>query len=225
MDFAKLTEHLESDEGLKRLLAFAREREDGDPGHDVAHALRVALWTLRLGEGSIVPREGIASALLHDAVNVPKDSPQRSNASLLSARLAREVLPEAGFDEGSVERIAEAIEDHSFSRGAVPRSALGCALQDADRLEALGALGVLRTASCGAKLGALFLDPGDPWAAQRTLDDRRYTVDHFFVKLLRLESTLHTEAGRSEARRRTAFMREFLTELGAEIGTPCPRFS
>jgi len=57
-----------------------------------------------------------------------------------------------------------------------------------------------------------------PWARQRELDDHRFTVDHFFVKLLRLEQTLHTDAGRAEARRRTAFMREFLRELGQEMG-------
>lgn len=214
----ELLRRIEADAGLQRVLRVAEAHEDGDPGHDLSHSLRVALWTQRLGGDAIDPREAIAAALLHDAVNVPKNSPERASASVLSAQLATEVLPGAGFFADAIVRIGQAIEDHSYSRGAVPRSPLGCALQDADRLEAMGALGVLRMATCGARLGARYLDLHDPWARQRPLDDRRFSVDHFFVKLLQLEKTLRTEAGRAEARRRSAFMRDFLRELGKEIG-------
>lgn len=221
MDLRDLRELIDSDPGLRRTLAVVQAQGGADPGHDLGHALRVALWTLRLGEGCDA-REAIAAALLHDAVNVPKSSPERAAASALSARLASRELPGAGFGAPAVDRICQAIEDHSFSRGAVPRSALGKALQDADRLEALGALGVLRTASCGATMGARFFDPEDPWARRRSLDDRRFTVDHFFVKLLRLEAAMNTEAGRAEARRRSEFLRSFLRQLGEEIGEPAP---
>lgn len=215
-----LIRRIEADPGLLRAMRLVESQLDGDPGHDLAHALRVALWTVRLGGESVPWREAVVAALLHDLHNVPKSSPERGEASALCARRAEELLPSCGFGPEAVIRIAEAIEDHSYSRGAVPRSALGRALQDADRLEALGALGVLRTASCGARMGASYVDPRDPWAAGRALDDRRYTIDHFFVKLLRLEETPHTEAGRAEARRRTAFLRAFLEELGEELGEP-----
>ena len=142
---------------------------------------------------------------------------------MMSAREARRLLPEHGFGPASVERIAEAIEDHSYSRGATPRSALGRALQDADRLEALGALGVFRTISCGTRMGARYFDPADPWANARDLDDRRQTVDHFFAKLLLLADTLHTERGRLEAKRRAAFMEAFLDQLADELGRPRSR--
>ncbi len=221
MDLHDLRARIESDPGLNQVLAVAQAQETPDPGHDLAHALRVALWTLRLG-GECDPREAVAAALLHDAVNVSKSSPERAKASALSARLAARKLPGAGFDARAVERICEAIEDHSFSRGAVPKSPLGKTLQDADRLEALGAIGVMRTASCGAAMGAKYFDEADPWARRRGLDDVRYSVDHFFTKLLRLEATLNTEAGRAEARRRTEFMRAFLRQLGEEIGEPLP---
>jgi uncharacterized protein len=218
VNLTTLIEHIEADAGLERVLATAKDQQETDPGHDLGHSLRVALWTLRLGADHIDRREAVAAALLHDAVNLPKDSPRRSSASALSAELANGVLPGAGFGAEATIRICEAIEDHSYSRGAVPRSALGRALQDADCLEALGALGVLRTASCGVRFGARYFDLQDPWAKDRALDDRRFTIDHFFVKLLRLETTLHTETGRAEARRRTAFMRAFLSELAEEIG-------
>ncbi len=206
--------------GLSALLEHARAVLDDDPGHDLEHCLRVAGWTLRCAEGRVDPREAIAAALLHDVINVPKDDPRRAQASGLSAEEARRVLPAHGLDPASIERIAEAIEDHSYSRGAIPRSELGRALQDADRLEALGALGLCRTISTGTRMGARYFDAGDPWARERALDDRRYSVDHFFTKLLRLAPTLHTEVGRREALRRAAFLERFLDQLADELGLP-----
>ena len=80
--------------------------------------------------------EQLVAALLHDAVNPPKDSPERARASERSAELARTRLPALGFDDAAVTRIADAVRDHSFSRGAVPATVLGCALQDADLVRA-----------------------------------------------------------------------------------------
>lgn len=208
--------------GLGALLAAVRELLDDDPGHDVEHCLRVLGWTLRCGGGGLDPREAIAAALLHDVVNVPKDDPRRADASRLSAQRARALLPAHGLSAERIDRIAEAIEDHSYSRGAVPRSDLGRALQDADRLEALGALGLCRTLSTGARMGARYFHPSDPWAERRELDDRRYSVDHFFTKLLRLADTLHTEVGRAEARRRAELLERFLDQLADELGVPRP---
>lgn len=202
--------------------AAARMGADLDPGHDLEHALRVALWTVRLaeGEGGVDRAEAIAAALLHDVVNLPKDHPERASASARSADVARELLPAHGFDDDATARVAEAIRDHSFSRGATPTTTLGRALQDADRLEALGALGLCRTLSTGAKMGAAYAHPEDPFGEARSLDDRRYTVDHFYEKLLRLPETLQTEAGRAEAAKRAAFLERFLVQLGEELGVP-----
>ena len=113
----------------------------GDPGHDPAHLLRVARRTLCFGEGSVDEREAIAAALLHDIVNVPKDSPDRSRASELCAEHARGLLARLGFSAESVEHVAVAIRQHSFSRGEKASTLLSQALQDADRLEAVGAIG------------------------------------------------------------------------------------
>ena len=217
-EFLDLRDLIMKDAALSRVLEEARARSTGDPGHDVAHCLRVAEWTIRLGGRQIDPRHAIAAALLHDVVNIPKDSPDRSRASERSADFARALLGELGFD--AIELVCEAIHDHSFSTGRVPRSPLGDALQDADRLEALGALGIFRTASCGARMGAGYFDGDDPWAECRDLDDAKHTVDHFFRKLLLLPPTLRTRAGREEAERRAKFMIAFLRQLGDEIGAP-----
>ncbi len=200
----------------------ARLAADDDPAHDLAHALRVARVALSIAEVGVEPRNLVAAALLHDAVNVPKDSPERARASQLCADFARGWLPEHGFDAEAVDQIADAIRDHSYSRGATPASALGRALQDADRLEAVGALGLMRCLSTGARMGARYFDPADPWASQRALDDRRYSVDHFFTKLLDLPETMLTEGGRAEGRRRARFLRSFLEQLGSELGEAPP---
>jgi uncharacterized protein len=221
-DRAELLAGIAADAALTTLLAEARARDDGDPSHGVEHALRVALWTMRLGGGAVEPREAVAAALLHDAVNTPKHVPERARASERSADLARSRLSALGFAPAAVARIADAIRDHSFSRGATPSDALGRALQDADRLEALGAIGLLRCVSTGARMGAAWFDPGDPWARARALDDARWSVDHLFVKLLRLPATLHTAAGRAEAERRAGFLREFARRLGEELGEEAP---
>ncbi len=214
------------DAALATLLAELRSRDAAratpDPTHDTAHALRVARWTLALSGPDVDAREAVAAALLHDAVNPPKDSPERALASERSATLARERLPALGFAPEAVARIADAIRDHSFSRGAMPATPLGCALQDADRLEALGAIGLLRCISTGVRMGGAWFDPDDPWAESRPLDDARFSIDHFFTKLLRLAATTRTEAGRVEAERRTTFLREFVVRLGDELGRPAP---
>lgn len=215
-----------NDAALAVLLAELRSRQaeqrSNDSAHDVAHALRVARWTLALGGAEVDPREAVAAALLHDAVNPPKDSPKRARASERSAALARERLHALGFAPESVTRITDAIRDHSFSRGAVPATPLGCALQDADRLEALGAIGLLRCISTGVRMGGAWFEADDPWAEIRPLDDTRYSVDHFFTKLLKLPATMRTVAGRAEAERRAAFLRDFLSRLGEELGRPAP---
>lgn len=219
---AELDRFIAADPALTTLLAEARARDDGDLTHDTAHLLRVALWTLRLGGAAIDPREGVAAALLHDAVNLPKDSPERRLASERSAEYARERLPAVGFAATAVERIADAVRDHSFSRGAVPQTALGCALQDADRLEALGAIGLLRCISTGVRMDGAWFDGDDPWAQRRPLDDTAFSLDHFATKLLKLPATMRTDAGRAEAQQRAAFLWAFMVQLGHELGQPPP---
>ena len=225
----ELLAFIAADPELTRLLDFARERMDDDPGHDLAHCLRVAIWAVALGEpaqagvaatDNVDPREAIAAALLHDIVNVPKDSPDRARASELCADLARRELPAFGFTDAAVSRIGDAIRDHSYSRGAVPDSPLGQALQDADRLEALGVIGVFRCISTGARMGARYFHDEDPFAEHRELDDRAFSIDHFTNKLFKLPATMLTAKGRAEAERRARVLSFTLSQLAIELGQP-----
>ncbi len=218
MTRAELLDLISREPLLGRVLARVREDAQHDPAHDVDHLLRVAIATLKI-DPVLDPVEAVCAALLHDVVNLPKDHPERALASARSAGEARRLLAGALSDD-AIERVAAAIEDHSFSAGRVPRSPLGEALQDADRLEALGALGIARTFSTGVRMGARYFDPEDPWAVRRDLDDKAFSVDHFFTKLLRLPETFRTKLGREEAERRVAIMRSFLDAMGEEIGSP-----
>ena len=222
---AELCKYIADDKGLSALREVAEKASTSDQSHDIGHALRVALWTIRLGATEIDTREAVAAALCHDLVNPPKNSPERRRASTLSAEAARALLPAHGFCPGSVESIADAIRDHSFSRGVTPRSLLGRALRDADRLEALGSIGIMRTVSTGSVMGAKYFDPHDPFGSSRELDDLAFTVDHFFTKLLRLQNEMCTQPGRLEAVRRTRLMELFLKELAEELGAPRPDFT
>mgnify|MGYP001320471988 CR=1 FL=1 len=213
---------LESSERLSRVYEHARRVLPREPGHDLQHALRVARWSVRLHETAGEHEACVAAALLHDWQCFPKDHPDRARSSEHSARLAQDWLLADGWDAASARCIAEAIRTHSFSRGEPPHTELGRALQDADRLEALGALGVMRTVATGVGMGAGFFDEQDPWARNRPWDDRRYTLDHFFVKLLRLPETFHTIRGKAEAQRRVALMLRFVESLGMELGQPMP---
>jgi len=219
----ELLTFIAADPDLARLHDAVAARMDDDPGHDLHHCLRVALWTVTLGRDlGVDAREAVAAALLHDIVNVPKDSPERHLASEKCAAVARAELPTYGFVDDAVERIADAIRDHSYSRGAIPEGALGQALQDADRLEALGALGLFRCLSTGVRMGARYFDNDDPFAQARPLDDRAFSIDHFHTKLLRLPDTMLTVPGRAEAKRRAAFLQATLVALAAELGEPLP---
>jgi len=219
-DSPTIRERIELDATLRELEAIVEQRMHADAAHDLAHCIRVADWTVRIAGHDASPRLCIAAALLHDVVNVPKNHPDRARASELSADAAYEILGHLVFDPGDIDLVAHAVRDHSFTRGAIPESMLGKALQDADRLEALGVIGAFRCIATGVRFDAAFFDANDPWAAHRSLDDKRYSVDHFFVKLFKLPATFQTEVGRAEAMRRVEIMRAMLAALGDEIGVP-----
>lgn len=191
-----------------------------DPGHDLGHIRRVIQSCRQLGAQENARLELLLpAAALHDLVNVPKNHPDRARASRLAADRARPLLGDAGYTPAEIAAIAQAILEHSFSLGLKPTSLEAAVLQDADRLDALGAVGIMRCLSCGARMGASYYDVADPFARSRPLDDKAFSLDHFFVKLFLLPDLMNTSAGRAEALRRVEFMRAFLRQLGSEIGT------
>ena len=200
-----------------------------DLAHDRLHIFRVYEWAVRLDPeaGADVDAAG-AAALVHDLVNVPKDSPERPLASRLSAQEAAPWLSQAGYDAQEIASIVGAVCRCSWSGGMPPDAPLAKVLQDADRLDAMGACGIARTFSCNQGLARPgshnhHYHPQDPWGqSERTLDDCRHGVDHFYVKLLQLVHGLHLPSAREEGVRRHAFMEAFLEEWKREISAGQP---
>lgn len=190
----------------------------GDGAHDLEHVRRVAANARRFGrEEGASPAAVMPAAWLHDCVVVAKDSPERSRASRLAAETAVAFLRQIDYPAQHVAEIEHAIAAHSFSAGIAPRTLAAKVVQDADRVDALGAIGIGRAFAVGGNLGRPVYHPHDPFCRRRAPDDRLATLDHFYTKLLRLPATMQTAAGRREAEARAAFMRRFLAQLATEI--------
>ena len=191
-----------------------------DAAHDLAHLRRV--WgncqRIARAEGGADMQVLMAAAYLHDLVNLPKDAPNRRAASTLSAEAAVDWLRGAGFPADKLDAVAHAIAAHSFSAGIAPETPEARILQDADRLEALGAIGLARMFAVAGQMGAQLYDTADPLAQRRPLDDRTYALDHLEVKLFPLVETMQTTTGREIAEERADWVASFRTRLLREVG-------
>ena len=191
-----------------------------DGAHDLGHLDRV--WknaqAIGLDEGPVDWPVLEAAVWFHDLVNLPKNSPDRARASTLSAQAAMAFLAADGFPADKLPAVAHAIEAHSFSAGIPPTTPEARILQDADRLEALGALGLARMFLIAGQMGGGMVDMADPMALHRPLDDKAFALDHLQVKLLRLPESMQTRSGRLMAEERAEWMMSFRTRLLAEIG-------
>jgi uncharacterized protein len=199
------------------LAALGAEGTDGS--HDRSHLLRV--WC---NAASIADQEPgcdravlAAAVILHDCVAVEKNSPQRSRASRLAAAHARPILSALGWDARAVEQAAHAIEAHSFSAGITPETVEARILQDADRLDAIGAIGIARCFYVAGRMGSSLYNPEDPSASDRALDDRTFALDHFGAKLFKIAEKFQTEPGQTLAAERTRTMHDFVGALLDEI--------
>jgi uncharacterized protein len=201
----------------KTLLPHAGDA-NGDGSHDTSHLQRV--WK---NAAAIQAKDGgdahvlFAATMLHDCVPTEKNSPLRAQASRLSAERAARVLGELSWPQAKIEAVAHAVAAHSFSAGIEPLTLEAKTLQDADRLDAIGMLGVARCFYVAGRMGSAFYDPLDPHASERPLDDRRYALDHFRAKLLKLASGFRTATGARLALVRHERLQRFLDEFADEI--------
>jgi uncharacterized protein len=189
-----------------------------DGAHDTAHLARV--WrnarAIQLEEGGDL--EILAAAvLLHDCVEVPKDSPLRSQASRLAAAEAAARLSGLGWSAERIEWVASAIESHSYSAGIPPATLEASILQDADRLDAIGFTGIARCFYTAGRLGSSLYEPSDPRAERRTLNDAAFALDHFPAKLLSLADGFKTAAGSLLAAQRHEALRDFYHGILNEV--------
>lgn len=206
-------------EVIKSCYEIAVNATEVDSAHDMSHILRVLGNARKIGniEGADLEILSIA-ALLHDIKNYPKGHPEAKKSSLRSAEYARDHLEDLGYPEEKIAIVFDAILNHSYSRGQVPETLEGKVLQDADRLDALGAIGLYRCFAVGASSGRPFYCWEDPFAENgRDLDDKTYSLDHFYQKLFRLPELMQTETGRCIAEQRVAFMQSYVDQLAHEV--------
>lgn len=222
---------MQSEEGIftQSLLRDVRGMyEEADPAHDFSHILRVfknakMICQVEGADMTVL----LLAALLHDAGKGsklpanPLDSEQDREAR------QREILARflKGIDlpEDKKSRVLYAVKVHRFSRGIEPDTLEAKILQDADRLDAMGAIGIARVFMTGGTLKRSFYHPDDPFCRSREPDDGRWNLDHFYRKLLKLESGMHTLTAKKIASKRAEVLRRYLQDLEEEIEKDCPQ--
>ena len=191
---------------INKAMEFARGIFEGDAsGHDFDHTLRVFHTATRLAEEEGADVETVQlAALLHD-VDDRKLSPETYEGKLRALNF----LKDNNLAEEKIQEIIHIISHISFSAQLPPPESIeGKCVQDADRLDALGAIGIARTFAFGGSRGRRLHDP--------ERKDKNASIQHFYDKLLRLKDTMHTATGRRLAEQRDQYMRDFLQQFYEE---------
>ena len=197
---------------------YLRDMVPADAAHDINHIKRVVRNVIYLTDiEQANPLVTLPSAWLHDCVAVAKDSPLRAQGSRLAAQEASSFLSEISYPEELIPEVRHAIEAHSFSANIPTETLEAEVVQDADRLDSLGAIGIARCLLVGGRLNLQMFSARDPFCDDREPDDSRYTIDHFYAKLFKLPDTMKTETGRAEAHQRAALMQRYLDDLRSEM--------
>ena len=206
------------DNWIKIFSDYIHNLESADAAHDAAHVQRVAVNAVKFAEIEKADLSIVLPAVwLHDCFTVSKKSDLRNQASTLSAEKAQELLRNWGYPQENIEQIKHAIAAHSYSANIKPETLEAQIVQDADRIDSIGAIGVARMMMTGGKMDTTLYNEEDPFCNNREPQDRLWTVDHFYSKLLKLNSGFHTMAAQKEAQRRHDYMLEFIKQLESEI--------
>jgi uncharacterized protein len=212
---------------MDREMALARTHErvralmQGEgSGHDWWHVYRV--WRIAAHIGAREKADPFVvelAALLHDIA----DWKFHGGDVTAGPRAARAWLETLGVAEETVAHVCEIIGAMSYKGAGVPdamRTREGMVVQDADRLDAIGAIGIARTFAYGGHKGRDIWDPDRPprahASAEEYLAGTGSTIDHFYEKLLLLRARMNTETARRMAAERHSFMEQFLQQFYAE---------
>jgi uncharacterized protein len=195
-----------------------KSKLSNDSAHDFDHIMRVYKNAQKISKKEKANTKLVLSAvLLHDIVSYPKSDKRSKLSSIKSAEASKKILQKYNFSLDEIQIISDAIRDHSFSQNKTPQTIEGKILQYADRLDAIGAIGIARVFAVSGSEKRPFYSPNDPFCQKRTPNDHRWALDHFYKKLLRLESMMNTKSGKIEAKKRTKILRGFLSQLKKEL--------
>ena len=199
---------------IGRAAEYVRAKFENEySGHDWFHTLRVFKVATRIAgaEGADVETVQLA-ALLHDV-----DDRKLSPETCANKANARAFLAENGFDECRIDAICRIIGEISFSEGCVPSTLEGKCVQDADRLDAIGAVGIARAFAYGGNHNRLMYHPDIAPKLGMTKEEysksESTTLNHFYEKLFRLADMMNTETARLIAHERDVYMRGFVAEF------------
>lgn len=190
-----------------------------DVAHDTSHLKRVLNMARKISQ---VEEKGhplviTAAALLHDYIALPKNDPERNMASRLSAHEAEKILTTCNFPISLIKDTMNAIEAHSFSANIPTRCIEAEIIQDADRIDALGAIGIARCFAVSGSIGRLLFNPDDPLGDEgRELDSSTWGLDYFMKYLVNYPQTMKTKTGKRIAEERVKYFYSFADRLKAE---------
>ena len=190
----------------ERAAEFARRIFEQDAsGHDFDHTMRVYRMAVRIAGEEGADQQTVAlAALLHDV-----DDRKLSPKTCTNKDWAAGFLETNGVAEPEIRKILQIISEISFSEGnGRPSTVEGMCVQDADRLDAMGAIGIARTFAFGGSRGRRMHDPEGL--------DKESSIQHFYDKLLCLKDRMNTATGRKLAQERDCYLRSFLEEFYAE---------
>lgn len=187
-------------------------------GHNHQHAERVVHNAMKImekegGDAKIV----LTAAWLHDCIDKKLYSDVEAQI-----RKVEQFLDEQGFSPNEIEEVSYIIQNISFNGGENrPLKSLNAMIvRDADRLDALGAIGIIRTIEYGTSKGRAFYEEENlKWVDGKCgwNHSTETTLSHFYDKLLKLEELMHTQTGKELAKKRSAFLSDFLNEFYEEM--------
>lgn len=209
---------MQIDQFESNVFKFLAECDVADKAHDIEHLKRVTALAKSIAISERAKLEVVVpAAWLHDCVNLPKNHPENHLASTMAADKAVAWLAQIGYPAKWLDDIHHAIAAHSYSAKITARTLEAQIVQDADRMDGLGALGVSRCMLVAGKLDTHIYWPDDPFCSHRAPDSKKAAVDHFFEKLFVTAQQMNTAVGKTEAARRVTFMKSFLAQLDSEI--------
>jgi uncharacterized protein len=204
-------------------ITYLSQIEFKDSSHDLNHFKRV--WLIakeiikidKLNQQNVDELVILAACYFHDIVSFKKDDPKRSKASYYASLKVYEILENLNFPKNKLDEVSHCILTHSYSANITPKTIEAKIVQDADRMEAIGAIGLARVFYVSGQMNRSLFHSSDPFAESRELDDKEYAVDHFFVKLLKLKESMHTTGAKLIAAKREKTLLHFLKDLRSEL--------
>jgi len=201
---------------IARATAYVKEKFENEySGHDWFHTLRVFRTATRIAEAEGADVETVQlAALLHDV-----DDRKLSPETYAEQKNARSFLAENGVEESVICEICRIISEVSFvgSDSVVPSTLEGKCVQDADRLDAIGAIGIARAFAYGGNHNRLMyhpdIAPNPNMSKEEYIKSNSTTVNHFYEKLFKLTDMMNTDTAKLIAKERDEYMKAFIAEF------------